>query len=159
MAALSFLRPTQNIFSNRGLFLRYIVLPVAVIVLLWTFTSFSTPDWPQDYLHWGPPQQLAEGDWDGQGPPPPPPFVDEGPPPPKPNQQQHGANPSLQFTIHEFPPPRPKSWDEAAKRVKAAFVHGYEGYEKFAHPHDELRPLTDSFADRCDLCSARTYSI
>ncbi|VDB99918.1 unnamed protein product [Peniophora sp. CBMAI 1063] len=143
MAALSFLRPTQNIFSNRGLFLRYIVLPIAVITLLWTFTSFAVPDWPQDYLHWGPPGELEE--WDGHGPPPPP-FIDDGPPPPPP-KQQHGANPSQQFVIHDFPPPRPKSWAHAAERVKAAFVHGYEGYEKFAHPHDELRPLTDSYAD------------
>ena len=60
MAPLSFLRPTQSIFSNRGLFLRYIVLPAAVITLLWTFTTFTVPDFPQDYLHWGPPPEFDE---------------------------------------------------------------------------------------------------
>lgn len=148
MAALNFLRPTQNILSNRGLFLRYIVLPVAIITLLWTFTSFSVPDWPQDYLHWGPPHELDDA-WDGQGPPPPPPFGDDPPPPPPPPPKQHQHGAAQQFVIHDFPPPPPKSWHEAAERVKAAFVHGYEGYEKFAHPHDELRPLSDSYADRC----------
>ncbi|KAF7308236.1 alpha-1,2-Mannosidase [Mycena chlorophos] len=36
-------------------------------------------------------------------------------------------------------------WERRAELVKAAFVHAYSGYEKFAAPHDELRPLTDGF--------------
>ncbi|KAJ7066169.1 glycoside hydrolase family 47 protein [Mycena amicta] len=38
-------------------------------------------------------------------------------------------------------------WDQRAEQVKAAFVHAYNGYEQFAAPHDELKPLTNGFSD------------
>jgi mannosyl-oligosaccharide alpha-1,2-mannosidase len=37
---------------------------------------------------------------------------------------------------------RPSIWPRRADSVKAAFVHAYHGYEKYAAPHDELRPIT-----------------
>ncbi|RXW23064.1 hypothetical protein EST38_g2818 [Candolleomyces aberdarensis] len=34
-------------------------------------------------------------------------------------------------------------WNSRAERVKEAFVHAYHGYEKYASPEDELRPVTN----------------
>lgn len=33
-------------------------------------------------------------------------------------------------------------WEERAEKVKAAFLHAYHGYEKYASPRDELLPLS-----------------
>lgn len=33
-------------------------------------------------------------------------------------------------------------WEERAGKVKAAFLHAYHGYEKYAAPRDELLPLS-----------------
>jgi hypothetical protein len=34
-------------------------------------------------------------------------------------------------------------WTSRAERVKQAFLHSYHGYEKYALPKDELRPVTN----------------
>ncbi|KAG9220455.1 hypothetical protein CCMSSC00406_0003911 [Pleurotus cornucopiae] len=36
-----------------------------------------------------------------------------------------------------------KVWDERAAQVRKAFEHAYHGYERYAMPHDELKPLLD----------------
>ncbi|GAW05975.1 glycoside hydrolase family 47 protein [Lentinula edodes] len=38
-------------------------------------------------------------------------------------------------------------WRGRAKSVKLAFLHGYHGYERYAQPHDEIRPLSNDFID------------
>lgn len=40
-------------------------------------------------------------------------------------------------------------WRGRAKSVKLAFLHGYHGYERYAQPHDEIRPLSNDFIDKC----------
>ncbi|KAG8844911.1 hypothetical protein FRB96_002800 [Tulasnella sp. 330] len=47
------------------------------------------------------------------------------------------------------PPPSPEQllWDGRADEVKAAFKYAYWDYERFAFPHDELDPLTNSSKD------------
>jgi hypothetical protein len=40
-------------------------------------------------------------------------------------------------------------WPHRAKRVRHAFLHAYGAYEKFAFPHDELKPLSRSWDDKC----------
>jgi hypothetical protein len=36
---------------------------------------------------------------------------------------------------------------ERADAVKAAFVRAWTGYKKYAFPHDELHPVSNSFSD------------
>jgi hypothetical protein len=36
---------------------------------------------------------------------------------------------------------------QRADGVREAFRHSWNGYKKFAFPHDELHPLTNSFGD------------
>ncbi|KAJ3720975.1 glycoside hydrolase family 47 protein [Lentinula raphanica] len=36
-------------------------------------------------------------------------------------------------------------WLGRAKKVKLAFLHAYHGYERYAQPYDELRPLSNDF--------------
>jgi len=36
-----------------------------------------------------------------------------------------------------------EKWAERAESVKAAFMHAYHGYEKYAAPWDELRPVSN----------------
>ncbi|KAF5355355.1 hypothetical protein D9758_006099 [Tetrapyrgos nigripes] len=38
-------------------------------------------------------------------------------------------------------------WAERANQVKLAFLHAYHGYERYALPHDELKPLTGGYQD------------
>lgn len=33
-------------------------------------------------------------------------------------------------------------WEESATQVRQAFIHAYHGYERYAVPNDELRPLS-----------------
>ncbi|KAI0690301.1 seven-hairpin glycosidase [Cytidiella melzeri] len=49
----------------------------------------------------------------------------------------------------EFPTTRPEDvdWPRRAEEVKAAFLHAYHGYEKYAAPHDDLLPLKNQGAD------------
>jgi len=41
----------------------------------------------------------------------------------------------------------PEEWKQRAEQVKQAFRHAYGGYERYAMPHDELRPLSNSIKD------------
>jgi len=36
---------------------------------------------------------------------------------------------------------------ERADAVKEAFTHAWDGYYKYAFPHDELHPVTNGFSD------------
>ncbi|KAF9466042.1 glycoside hydrolase family 47 protein [Collybia nuda] len=38
-------------------------------------------------------------------------------------------------------------WEESAAQVKDAFIHAYHGYEHFAAPNDELRPLSKGWSN------------
>lgn len=42
----------------------------------------------------------------------------------------------------------PHVWKGRADRVKEAFLHAYHGYEHYAFPHDELRPLSNRDRDK-----------
>ncbi|KAG6813865.1 hypothetical protein H0H92_006272 [Tricholoma furcatifolium] len=41
----------------------------------------------------------------------------------------------------------PVAWEETAAQVRRAFLHAYHGYERYAAPYDELRPLTNNGSD------------
>ncbi|KAI0316014.1 mannosidase [Amylostereum chailletii] len=79
---------------------------------------------------------------------PPPPF--DIPPPHHPHGVQH-PDPDPPSPPPPppppVPPPPPSSWASAATDVKHAFEHAYRGYEQYAAPHDELRPVTNKFVD------------
>src|SRR5215471_18672452 len=56
---------------------------------------------------------------------------------------------SLPFS--ERPPSRPtppEVWADRADKVRSAFIHAYRGYERYAAPHDELRPVSNRVSDR-----------
>jgi hypothetical protein len=40
-------------------------------------------------------------------------------------------------------------WEERQQRVKKAFVHAYHGYEKYAAPMDELKPVSNVGLNKC----------
>jgi hypothetical protein len=40
------------------------------------------------------------------------------------------------------------TWADRARRVRSAFLHAYEAYERAAFPHDELKPLSNSWVDK-----------
>jgi len=40
-------------------------------------------------------------------------------------------------------------WAERQQQVKKAFVHAYHGYETYAAPMDELRPLANVGVNKC----------
>jgi hypothetical protein len=40
------------------------------------------------------------------------------------------------------------AWADRARRVRSAFLHAYEAYEQAAFPHDELKPLSNSWVDK-----------
>jgi hypothetical protein len=42
----------------------------------------------------------------------------------------------------------PAEWKKRADQVKQSFLHAYNNYERFAAPHDELRPLTQGMIDK-----------
>ncbi|KAG5636779.1 hypothetical protein H0H81_006893 [Sphagnurus paluster] len=42
----------------------------------------------------------------------------------------------------------PQAWEETAAQVRRAFLHAYHGYERYAAPHDELRPRTNTYSDQ-----------
>ncbi|KAG6333529.1 hypothetical protein ID866_5565 [Astraeus odoratus] len=46
-----------------------------------------------------------------------------------------------------WPQVTPETWAERAGRVKGAFLHAYHGYERYAFPHDELNPVSNSTSD------------
>ena len=39
-------------------------------------------------------------------------------------------------------------WADRAAQVKNAFLHAYRGYERYAFPHDELRPVSNGSIDK-----------
>jgi len=47
-----------------------------------------------------------------------------------------------------WPPETPEIWADRAAQVKNAFLHAYHGYEHYAFPHDELRPLSNRNIDK-----------
>ncbi|KAI0035311.1 glycoside hydrolase [Vararia minispora EC-137] len=161
------IRPVQDLVFNRGLFIRYVVLPVTVIGVLWTLSSLSISDGLSDPLHIHldifppppPPPPPFDPFFDSDHPPPPPPPGPPGPPHHPPGQAKldeqprPGAIPPPHFedepshNLPDFPPAPPRSWASAAEEVKAAFIHAYTGYEKYAAPHDELLPITNGYVD------------
>ncbi|THU91531.1 glycoside hydrolase family 47 protein [Dendrothele bispora CBS 962.96] len=58
---------------------------------------------------------------------------------------------SIDFpTSNVYQPPVEVSeevWVERANHVKLAFLHAYHGYERYALPHDELKPLSGRYQD------------
>ncbi|KAF5383589.1 hypothetical protein D9615_003579 [Tricholomella constricta] len=42
----------------------------------------------------------------------------------------------------------PQAWEESAAQVRRAFLHAYHGYERYAAPHDELRPLSNNYSNK-----------
>ena len=44
--------------------------------------------------------------------------------------------------------------EERAAAVKEAFKFAWDGYHKYAFPHDELHPLSNGFSDSRYRCSA-----
>lgn len=42
----------------------------------------------------------------------------------------------------------PAQWNQRAQSVKQAFLHAYNNYERYAAPHDELKPLTQGKVDK-----------
>jgi hypothetical protein len=40
-------------------------------------------------------------------------------------------------------------WEESAAEVRRAFIHAYHGYERYAAPNDELRPLSKGQSNKC----------
>ncbi|KAH9839937.1 glycoside hydrolase [Rhodofomes roseus] len=50
-------------------------------------------------------------------------------------------------TIRPVSTTPPHVWKQRAEAVKNAFRHAYNGYERHAKPHDELRPLTNGTKD------------
>ena len=51
---------------------------------------------------------------------------------------------------HEVRASRPSNHTlnrERADAVKEAFIHAWDGYYKYAFPHDELHPVTNGFSD------------
>lgn len=53
----------------------------------------------------------------------------------------------------------PAEWQRRADQVKQAFLHAYHGYETHAMLHDEIRPLSNQFKDKCVACSFRSYTV
>ncbi|KAH7922317.1 glycoside hydrolase family 47 protein [Leucogyrophana mollusca] len=49
--------------------------------------------------------------------------------------------------VFYYPPETPEVWSDRALQVKNAFLHAYHGYERYAFPRDELRPLTNESID------------
>lgn len=42
--------------------------------------------------------------------------------------------------------------------VKEAFQHAWDGYSKYAFPHDELHPVSNGYGDSRSALSRRTLS-
>jgi len=47
-----------------------------------------------------------------------------------------------------YPQTTPELWEARALQVKNAFLHAYHGYEQFAFPSDELRPISNRSIDK-----------
>lgn len=75
------------------------------------------------------PPGLLHGFRPGPGPGPPPPQKWKWPP----LMDDHSPKPKLSGV----------DWDGRAEDVKKAFLHAYHGYEQYAMPSDELRPVSN----------------
>lgn len=53
------------------------------------------------------------------------------------------STPWTGFPDAERSPIPSEEWETRAERVKEAFLHAYHGYEKYAMPKDELRPVSN----------------
>lgn len=53
-----------------------------------------------------------------------------------------------QEQVFFWPPATPEIWADRAAQVKNAFLHAYHGYERYAFPHDELRPISNTSIDK-----------
>lgn len=49
--------------------------------------------------------------------------------------------------IH-YAPETPEVWTDRSFQVRDAFLHAYHGYERFAFPNDELRPLSNTSVNK-----------
>ncbi|KAL1700218.1 glycoside hydrolase family 47 protein [Schizophyllum commune] len=59
-----------------------------------------------------------------------------------------GVRQSSVVEVHVEPEILPQSvWDNRAERVKKAFRHAYHGWEQYAAPHDELKPISNTYID------------
>ncbi|KAF8967710.1 glycoside hydrolase family 47 protein [Flammula alnicola] len=62
------------------------------------------------------------------------------------------------ITPDHFKPEEPsEQWNQRAERVKRAFLHAYHGYERFAAPSDELRPLSNGKIDNFNGWGVTTF--
>lgn len=52
----------------------------------------------------------------------------------------------------------PDIWAARASQVKAAFRHAYRGYQEYAAPADELKPLSNTPINKCLLFILSFYS-
>ncbi|VDB99921.1 unnamed protein product [Peniophora sp. CBMAI 1063] len=109
-----YLQNVREVFLHRGLVVRYVLLPLSLVILLWTILRSHTSGSPTHSRVFG----GWPADWYAR-----PDYVYSHDPP-------------------SYPPPPPKSWDTAAQLVKEEFVHAYTAYEAIAAPHDELLPVS-----------------
>ncbi|KAK0467187.1 glycoside hydrolase family 47 protein [Desarmillaria tabescens] len=63
------------------------------------------------------------------------------------NSVQRHESLSYDFPEEVTVPTPPQVWDERARQVKRAFLHAYHGYERYAAPHDELKPVSTGYKD------------
>lgn len=53
----------------------------------------------------------------------------------------------MHFPQRVYSPPinvPPEVWENRASEIKKAFLHAYHGYERYASPHDELKPVSNT---------------
>jgi mannosyl-oligosaccharide alpha-1,2-mannosidase len=51
---------------------------------------------------------------------------------------------SFSADVIQYAPETPEVWTDRSVQVRDAFLHAYHGYERFAFPNDELRPLSNT---------------
>lgn len=51
---------------------------------------------------------------------------------------------SFPVDVMHYAPVTPEVWTDRSFQVRDAFLHAYHGYERFAFPNDELRPLSNT---------------
>lgn len=51
---------------------------------------------------------------------------------------------SFPVDVIHYGPVTPEVWTDRSFQVRDAFLHAYHGYERFAFPNDELRPLSNT---------------
>ena len=114
------LKNVREICLHRGLVVRYILLPLSLIVLLWTLLRSNTSGYATHSRVFGgwPTEWYSQPDY------------------------TYSRDPPL------YPPPPPRSWEVAAQLVKEEFVHAYTAYEAIAAPHDELLPVSKGHVDK-----------